>query len=230
MSIWTRLRDAISALASGEPLSTVFDRIVDRPPESTVAFTIAAIALSAKMAKADGKVTRDEIAAFREIFHIPKSDEVSAARVYNLARTDIAGFDHYAAQIARMFRERPEALHDLLEGLVYIAVADGELHPHETAFLEEVARIFGVGVAEFDAILARHDPDRSDPYAVIGVRPDADLATIRRAYRQRVRELHPDRMIARGVPSEAMRLAEQRLAAVNAAHEQILAERERSLA
>ena len=220
MSIWKRIRDAIGALAEGEPLSAVFARLTT-PPERTVAFTIAVIALGAKMAKADGRVTRDEIAAFRRVFHIPKEDEASAARVYNMARTEVAGFDSYATQVARMFRDRPGVLADLLEGLVFIAAADGEYHPGEAEFLGVVARIFGIGEAEFRVIRARHLPGESDPWAVLGLAPGTGAEAVRQRYRKMVRELHPDLMIARGVPEEARRLAEQRLAAVTNAYGEI---------
>jgi DnaJ like chaperone protein len=113
MTIWARIMEAIGALAKGEPLSAVFERLTT-PPERSVGFTIAVIALGAKMAKADGQVTRDEIAAFRRVFLIPKEEEASAARIYNMARTEVAGFDSYAAQVARMFRGRPKVLGDLL--------------------------------------------------------------------------------------------------------------------
>ena len=220
MSIWKRIRDAIGALAEGEPLSAVFARLTT-PPERTVAFTIAVIALGAKMAKADGRVTRDEIAAFRRVFHIPKEEEASAARVYNMARTEVAGFEIYAAQVARMFRGRPGVLADLLEGLVFIAAADGEYHPGEAEFLGVVARIFGIGEAEFRVIRARHLPGESDPWAVLGLAPGTGAEAVRQRYRKMVRELHPDLMIARGVPEEARRLAEQRLAAVTNAYGEI---------
>ncbi len=223
MSIWKRIRDAIGALAEGEPLSAVFARLTT-PPERTVAFTIAVIALGAKMAKADGRVTRDEIAAFRRVFHIPKEEEASAARVYNMARTEVAGFDIYARQMARMFRDRPGVLADLLEGLVFIAAADGEYHPGEAEFLGVVARIFGIGEAEFRVIRARHLPGESDPWAVLGLAPGTGAEAVRRRYRKMVRELHPDLMIARGVPEEARRLAEQRLAAVTNAYGEIMQE------
>ena len=220
MSIWKRIRDAIGALAEGEPLSAVFERLTT-PPERTVAFTIAVIALGAKLAKADGRVTRDEIAAFRRVFHIPKEEEASAARVYNMARTEVAGFDIYAQQVARMFRDRPKVLADLLEGLVFIAAADGEYHPGEADFLGVVARIFGIGEAEFRVIRARHLPGESDPWAVLGLAPGTGAEAVRQRYRKMVRELHPDLMIARGVPEEARRLAEQRLAAVTNAYGEI---------
>lgn len=221
MSIWTRIRDALSALAKGEPLSAVFQRL-STPPEKSVAFTIAVIALGAKMAKADGRVTRDEISAFRRVFHIPAEDEESAARVYNLARTEVAGFEGYADQIARMFRDRPMVLEDLLEGLAFIAAADGEYHPGEAAFLAEVAGIFQVGDPEFRAIRARHLPGEHDPWVVLGLAPGTSKNVVRARYRTLVRELHPDQMIARGVPEEARRMAEQRLAAVTAAYEEIM--------
>ncbi len=220
MSIWKRIRDAIGALAEGAPLSAVFERLTT-PPERTVAFTIAVIALGAKMAKADGRVTRDEIAAFRRVFHIPAEDEASAARVYNMARTEVAGFEIYASQVTRMFRDRPGVLADLLEGLVFIAAADGEYHPGEAEFLGQVARIFGIGEAEFRVIRARHLPGESDPWAVLGLAPGTGAEAVRKRYREMVRELHPDLMIARGVPEEARRLAEQRLAAVTNAYGEI---------
>jgi len=221
MSIWTRIADALAALAAGEPLSEVFDRL-RAPPERSVAFTIAVIALGAKMAKADGQVTRDEVTAFREVFHIPKSEEPNAARVFDLARQDVAGFDAYARRIAGMFGAGDEALSDLLEGLFHVAVADGSYHPREDDFLHEVARIFGIGEREFRSIRSRFVPDATpDPWDVLGVTPGADLDEVRAAWRRLVRESHPDRMIARGLPEEAVRIAERRLIAINRAWEEI---------
>jgi DnaJ like chaperone protein len=221
MSIWTRIADALSALASGEGLSALFDRLRS-PPEKTVAFTIAVIALGAKMAKADGEVTRTEVAAFRRVFAIPPGEEANAARVFNLARQDVAGFDTYARKIKAMFRNDSRVLVDLMEGLFHISVADGRWHPQEEAFLKDVAGIFGVGESCFRALRARFVSDaRPDPYDVLGIAPDASLKQARAAWKQAVRDCHPDRMLARGVPPEAVKLAEQRLIAVNAAWEEI---------
>ncbi|MFC2966681.1 TerB family tellurite resistance protein [Acidimangrovimonas pyrenivorans] len=221
MSIWTRISAALSSLASGEALGTLFDSLRS-PPERSVAFTIAVIALGAKMAKADGRVTRDEVSAFRRIFFIPKREEANAAKVFNLARQDVAGFEDYARRIARMFRDDEQTRIDLLEGLFRIAVADGEYHPAEDAFLSRVAEIFGLGDRCFRSLRTRHVPDAPpDPYAVLGVSPEAPLEEIRAAWKQAVRESHPDRMKARGVPEEALQLAEARMIAVNAAWEEI---------
>jgi DnaJ like chaperone protein len=222
MSIWKRISDALEALAQGEGLSAVFEKL-RTPPERTIGFTIAVIALGAKMAKADGLVTRDEVTAFRQVFHIPASETQNAARVFDLARKDVAGFDLYAARIRDMFGAGHQALVDLLEGLFYIAVADGRYHPNENVFLEEVARIFGVQSRDFVNMRARFVPDEiPDPYCVLGIDPTANAETVRQAWRALVREYHPDRMIARGVPEEAMKLAEKRLIQANWAYEEIL--------
>jgi DnaJ like chaperone protein len=221
MSIWTRIADALSALASGEGLSALFDRLRP-PPEKSVAFTIAVIALGAKMAKADGEVTRNEVAAFRQVFAIPPGEEANAARVFNLARQDVAGFDAYARKIRAMFHDDSRVLVDLMEGLFHISVADGRWHPQEEAFLRDVANIFGVGDRCFRSLRARFVPDaQPDPYDVLGVDPDATITEARAAWKQAVRDSHPDRMLARGVPAEAVKLAEQRLIAINAAWEEI---------
>jgi DnaJ like chaperone protein len=221
MSIWTRIPEAIAALAKGEGLAAVFDRL-RTPPERTVAFAIAVIALGAKMAKADGRVTRNEVTAFREVFHIPPAEEANAARVFDLARQDVAGFEEYARRIRAMYGEETGPLGDLMEGLFHIALADGDYHPAENAFLARVAAIFGLAPQEFARMRARFVPEaEQDPWEVLGVDRDAPLEEVRAAWRRLVRETHPDRMIARGVPEEAVRLAEKRLIAVNRAWERI---------
>lgn len=223
MSIWSRIMEALQALAKGEALSAVFDRL-RTPPERSVAFTIAVIALGAKMAKADGLVTRNEVTAFREVFRIPPEDEAGAARVFNMARQDVAGFEDYAARIARMFGPESPVLCDLMEGLFAIAVADGEYHEAEDAFLKRVAEIFGLGEGQFRRARSRFVPDaRPDPFAVLGLPPDASIEQARAAWREAVRESHPDRMLARGVPEEAVKMAEKRMININAAWEEIQA-------
>ncbi len=221
MSLWSRISDAISALASGEGLSAVFERL-RTPPDRSVAFTIAVIALGAKMAKADGQVTRAEVTAFREVFHIPPEEEVNAARVFNLARTDVAGFEDYAARIGAMYAEDQAPLCDLMEGLFYIAMADGEYHPDEDQFLSRVAEIWGYDDHRFARIRAQFVPDADrDPYDVLGVAPDAPMDTIKSAWRALVRNTHPDSLIARGLPAEAVKMAEKRMIVINRAWDSI---------
>ena len=221
MSIWSRMAEAIAALAKGEGLSAVFDKL-RASPDRTVGFTIAVIALGAKMAKADGLVTKDEVVAFREVFVIPQEEEANAARVFNLARQDVAGYDTYARRIKAMYDDDDRPLCDLLEGLFHIAMADGVYHPKEDDFLSEVAGIFGFDERRFRGIRAQFvaEADR-DPYDVLGVDPSAPIEDVRAAWRRLVRETHPDQMMARGVPEEAVKLAERRMVAINRAWEEI---------
>lgn len=221
MSIWTRIWDAVGALRAGEPLSAVFDRLRS-PPERSVAFTIGVIALGAKLAKADGTVTRDEVAAFRAVFTIPPGEEGNAARVFNLARQDVAGYRAYADKIAALFAPRDPVLRDLLEGLFHVAMADGSLHPAEEAYLRDVSQAFGLGEACFLALRSRFIPGGApDPFDLLELPRDASLDQARTAYRRMVRESHPDALRARGVPDEAVKMAEDRLKALNQAWEEV---------
>ncbi len=223
MSIWTRIAEAISALAKGQGLWALFDQL-RAPPERSVAFTIAVVALGAKLAKADGQVTRDEVTAFRQVFHIPPEEEANAARVFNLARTDVAGYEQYAARIAAMFPPESGVLCDLIEGLFHIALADGEYHPNEDDFLSRVAQIFGLSAAQFRGIRTRFVTNvPTDPYDVLGVTPDMPLPEIRKAWHREVIASHPDSLVARGLPEEAIKMAEKRLIDVNTAWEEIQA-------
>jgi len=191
-----------------------------------VAFTIAVIALSAKMAKADGVVTRDEVEAFSRVFSVEPGDEPHVTRVFNMARQDVAGFDTYARQIANMYRGNPGVLEDLMDGLFHIAGADGVLHEAEMAFLRQVGTIFGFSDFEFARIHASNTGEATaDPYLVLGVTPDATDTDLKKAYRRAVTENHPDRLVARGVPAEFVALANDKLAAINTAWEQLKQQR-----
>ncbi len=221
MSIWTRIAKAIDALTRGQTLATLFEGFA-KPPERSVAFTIAVIALGAKMAKADGQVTRDEVAAFRRVFRIAPNEADNAARVFNMARQDIAGFESYAARIGSLLQQDRQLRIDLMEGLFHIALADGNFHPGEDVFLQRVAELIGLDHGCFQSLKARHvAAEEFDPYAILGIGPGASPAQARAAWRQLVRDMHPDGMLARGVPPEAVRLAEQRLATINQAWDAI---------
>ncbi|MDQ2064939.1 molecular chaperone DjiA [Xinfangfangia sp. CPCC 101601] len=231
MSIWTRIAAALAALAKGEPLSSVFDLLRGAAaPEQSVGFTIAVLALGAKMAKADGTVSRAEVTAFRRIFRFPPGEEEHAAHVFDLARQDVAGFDAYARKIARLFNPEGKKicaddhhiLVDILEALFQIALADGSYHPGEDAFLTHVADEFGLDEPCFQTVRARLvEGAPRDPYDVLGLPRGASKDAAKAAWKLLVRDTHPDVMQARGVPPEAMQLAERRLRTINEAWKQI---------
>lgn len=215
-SFWQRIADRLAAILTSRKAAT--------PPERSIGFTIAVIALGAKLAKADGAVARSEVSAFRRIFVIPRAEEKNAARVFDLARQDVAGFDAWAKRIAAMFPASDPVLLDVFEGLCVIAVADGDMHEAEVAFLDEVGRIFGMHPGQIAAIRARHDPKAGcPPCQVLGIAPDTPLPEARKRWRELIREAHPDRAIARGLPPEAIRLAEARTRRLNEAWEKFRA-------
>lgn len=213
MSVWARISDFAQSIGSylGDPT----------PPEKSVAFTIGMIALGAKMAKADGVVTDDEVQAFAEVFHVPEKDKAAVERVFNMAKQDIAGFETYAAQVAKLFGPKSSVLESVVDGLFHIAKADGIIHENEVLFLESVSAIFGFDAVDFARIRARHVELKANPYHALGVNADASMATIKKHYKSLVRELHPDKQIAAGVPQEMVTLATDRLAKINAAYAEI---------
>lgn len=238
MSIWGKIIGGAAGFAIGGPLGALIGAVaghaVDRarartePADATksIAFTIAVIALGAKMAKADGAVTRIEIDAFKRVFRVPPDEVANVAKVFDQARRDSRGFEPYARQIAGMFADTPEVLEELLYCLVYIARADGAIHPDEDAYLRAVADIFGLDDAAFERVTAiREKPGEADPYKVLGVDRKISDEALKSSYRKLVRENHPDRLMSEGMPEEFVELANQKLAAINAAYDMVAAER-----
>ncbi len=227
MSIWQRITEVLTSL--GGSVSEFFQGLTSgsgSPPEDSVAFTIGMIALGAKMAKADGVVTSDEVKAFKDVFHIPSEELANVARVFNLAKQDVGGFESYARQIAKLFSAKHEILEDVLDGLFHIAKSDGLMHNRELEYLARVAEIFGFGAREFAGIKARHlSPAADDPYVILGIAVSAPDADVKARYRALVRDNHPDRHIAAGMPEEFIAIATERLASINAAYERISLER-----
>ncbi|MBX9462070.1 MAG: DnaJ family molecular chaperone [Aquamicrobium sp.] len=229
MSIWARISEFLSTVPANalsnliEAVRTVFEG--DPELRRRVAFSIAMIALSAKMAKADGIVTQAEVRAFQQIFEVPRDQARNVARLFDLAKQDVAGFELYAERMARLCGSgQPNCamLEDILDGLFHIAKADGFVHEREVAFLHRVAEIFEIDEQHFERILSRHAIlGEKDPWLVLGIERGTPFEEVRARYRRMVAENHPDRLIARGVPEEFLAIANSRLAAINGAYETI---------
>ena len=243
MSIWGKIIGGAAGLALGGPLGALVgtaaghavDKIAlnygDAPideeaSKQKIAFTIGVIVLSAKMAKADGVVTKDEIAAFRKIFHISEKEIKNVGRVWDLARRDVAGFEIYARQIEKLFNPQSPVLEELLGSLIYIAQADGVVNPEEIDYLEKVARIFGFDEVQFRRLLAIYNVSKADdPYSILGVNQSASDEEVKLAYRQLTLENHPDKLVASGMPEEFVRQATEKMATVNVAYSDIIQQR-----
>jgi len=221
MSIWQRLAEladggAIALGAVVEWASGLVGGIADPEVRRQVAFSVALVALAAKMAKADGIVSPIEVEVFRRHFTVPPGEEKHLARLFDMAKRDVAGFEAYAKRVAAFYGYDAKELEDVLDGLFVIAAADGAVHPAELGYLERVGEIFGITGRAFDRVAARHVvPEEGDPYLVLGVDRDMDPAEIRKRYLALVAENHPDKLTGRGVPEEFVALANKRIAAIN---------------
>lgn len=235
-SIWGKLSGAGVGFALGGPLGALVGGVaghllLDRegapfgqPPRDLV-FTTGLIALAAKMAKSDGVVVQSEVEAFNRIVEVPPSERDRVRRLFDLAKATTGGFEAYARQIAQAFHDEPLLLESVLDGLFHVAKADGAVHEAEFAYLSAVAAEFRLGPGEFDRIAARHVRRDDDPYLALGLDRSMSDDELKRGYRRLAAEHHPDREIARGVPPEAVRIATERLAAINAAWDRVAAER-----
>jgi DnaJ like chaperone protein len=234
-SIWGKLGGAGIGFAVGGPLGALIGALAGHyvmdqeggllTPDRQTVFTTGLVALSAKMAKADGVVTRDETRAFFEVVHVGEADRARILKLFELAHQTTAGYEAYARQIAELFADDPQLREDVVDGLFHIAKADGAVHEAELAYLHDITAILGFDEADWRRITARHVRVPDDPYVLLGAERDWDEATLRRHYRTLVQEYHPDRQIARGLPPEAIAIATSRLAGINEAWERVRRER-----
>ena len=228
MSIWEKLAGTATGMLRNGPIGAFLggNQEQDGPAEDQVAFTVGVIALGAKMAKADGVVTGDEVNAFKEVFKIPAGEMKNVAQIFNSAKKDVTGYEVYAEQLAAMLKGNRELLQDVLEGLFHIAKADKVLHPREVEFLGQVAKRFGITETEFSYIKVRHEiVTKRNPYDVLGVNASISNDELRSHYRRLVLENHPDKLMARGVPKEFVAIATEKVSAINEAYGQIAKER-----
>lgn len=247
MSVWGKILGAGIGLAIGGPIGALIGgaigHVVDQTAgsavvpyvgqaagpraqdQSQVAFTIGVIALAAKMAKADGVVSDEEVMAFRRLFKVEPKEEANVNRVFNLARQSTLGFEAYARQLGGLFEERKTVLEDLLDALFQIAGADGIFHPDEINYLEAVSHEFKLSHAQYRRVYLRYlSPDENDPYTILEIEDAASAQKVRQAYRKLVRENHPDRLIAQGLPPEFVKLANARMAEINTAYKTVMAD------
>jgi DnaJ like chaperone protein len=260
LGIWGKIVGGAAGFAIGGPLGAVIGAVAghafdhyraeqgrraakttarDEPPlfyedpaeTRRIAFATAVIALAAKLAKADGRVTPDEIQAFRRVFQIEDDEVGDVARIYNQAKASTDGFEAYARQIAMLFQGDRYLLEELLTGLFAVARSDGELNRAELDFLRRVGLLFGFDEAAFEAIhrrfaaSGRRMSGADDAYAVLGLSRHASDDQVRQTYRRLVREHHPDRLVAKGLPAELVTHANQTLADINVAYDRIAKER-----
>ena len=227
MSIWSQLLEAGRSLFDPpKDIASLPEDLDCQPDPNDVGFTSAVVGLGAKMAMADGEVTDDEIMVFARVFKAAPEDADAVRRVFNLARQTVRGYESYARRIGKKYKNRPCLLEGVLDGLFQIATADGVVTVEELEYLETVSQAFGFLDSTFLRIKASHlGPDPADPYAVLGVRHDAEFADIKAAYRRLMADNHPDRIMANSTGPTDEDEAHERAAAITSAYAKIRVER-----
>lgn len=222
MGFWSR----IAGLAARRPDAAECDQCPPGLPGQDPAFSTAVTALGAKLARADGIADADEYLTFTEVFQPDPGSERNVRMLYDLASQTTRGYESYATRLAKRYRNCPQLLEDVLDGLFHIAVSDGVVTGHELDYLERVGQLFGLAPQTFRRIKATHlGAEADDPYVILGLAYDAPDSDLAEARRRLLAECHPDRVRARGLPEEFVEVFNAKAAAVNAAHDEIVRER-----
>ena len=235
MSVWGKIIGGATGFAFGGPIGALLggvaghalDKIKTKKklPEETalkqIGFTIGVIVLSAKMAKADGKVTEDEIRAFKEKINVPDNEIKNVAKLWDQAKKTTDGFQIYARQIANLLEKNSSVLEELLKLLIIIALADGKITIPEIKYLKEVGNIFGFSEEDFERIYSSKSGVSSDPYQILGVSRDASIDEIKQKWKQLAINHHPDRLISQGIPEDLIHKSTSRLKEINNAWDTI---------
>ena len=185
-------------------------------------FALSLIILSAKLSKADGRVSKEELIAVKEKLQIPDSEIDQVAKIFNKAKDESTGYEPYAKQISEIFKGNQNVLEEVINILFYIAEADGHISNEEESMIANIAFIFGLSQNQYESIKeTRKSSDKLNPYIVLESQPTDDLKSIRKKYIKLSKEHHPDLLISKGVPVEVINESKNKMRAINAAWDQI---------
>ena len=207
------------------------------------AFFAATFAVMGRIAKADGRVSADEIqiaGALMDRMGLDAEHRRVAQALFREGKKPGFPLDDALDQLRRECRGRRDLLRLFLALEVDAALADGEVQPAERAVLRRIGERLGFGRLEAEAVEAmvraeRHfreqigTPGRrpeaglalADAYALLGVDPTADDAEVTRAYRRLMSQNHPDKLVSKGLPEEMIRLATEKTQEIKAAYERV---------
>ena len=235
MSIWGSLIGGVVGFSFAGPIGALIGSMLGgrissarragfqqsfAPPQQV--FAIALIILTAKLAKADGKVSKEELIAVKNKLKIPDHEIDQVGKIFDKAKEDSLGYEPYAQQIAQIYRNNPAVLDEVINILFYIAEADGKVSDSEITMMRNIARIFSISQSQFEGIReSRKGSDKLNPYVVLGCDPNEDFTSIRKKYLSLSKEHHPDVLVGKGVPQEVIEESKKKMRAINSAFDQI---------
>ena len=235
MSIWGSLLGGVIGFSLGGPFGALLGsflggKISNVSSSNTFGsqqnarqiFALSLIILSAKLSKADGRVSKEELIAVKEKLQIPDSEIDQVAKIFNKAKDESTGYEPYAKQISEIFKGNQNVLEEVIKILFYIAEADGHVSNEEESMKANIAFIFGLSQNQYESIKeSRKSSDKLNPYIVLESQPTDDLKSIRKKYIKLSKEHHPDLLISKGVPIEVINESKNKMRAINAAWDQI---------
>ena len=235
MSIWGSLIGGIIGFSFGGPFGMLLGSLLGGKISraragagfSAVAqgqrmFALSLIVLSAKLSKADGQVSREELVAVKDKLKIPENELDQVGKIFNKAKEESAGYEPYAQQIAQFYKGNINVLEEVINILFYIAEADGEVSAQEIKMIENIAKIFGLSEAQYLSIKeSRKGSDKLNPYVVLESKPDDDISEIRKKYLVLSKQHHPDLLLSKGVPEEVIEESKKKMRSINSAWDQI---------
>ena len=235
MSIWGSLLGGVIGFSLGGPFGALLGSFLggkisnisssntfSSQQNSQQIFALSLIILSAKLSKADGRVSKEELIAVKDKLQIPDSEIDQVAKIFNKAKDESTGYEPYAKQISEIFKGNQNVLEEVINILFYIAEADGHVSNEEESMIANIAFIFGLSQNQYESIKeSRKSSDKLNPYIVLESQPNDDLKSIRKKYIKLSKEHHPDLLISKGVPIEVINESKNKMRAINAAWDQI---------
>ena len=235
MSIWGSLIGGMIGFSLGGPFGMLLGSLVGGKisrarsrgnfgafAQPQQIFALSLIVLSAKLSKADGNVSREELVAIKDKLKIPENEIDQVGKIFNKAKEESTGYEPYAQQIAQIYKGNINVLEEVINILFYIAEADGNVSQSELDMIKHIGQIFGLTHAQFSSIReSRKGSDKLNPYIVLESKPEEDLQTIRKKYLRLSKEHHPDILISKGVPEEVIEESKKKMRSINSAWDQI---------
>ncbi len=235
MAIWGSLIGGMIGLSLGGPFGMLLGSLIggkisrakSRSGFGSFAqpqqiFALSLIVLSAKLSKAEGQVSKEELIAVKDKLKIPENEIDQVGKIFNKAKEESAGYEPYAQQIAQIYKGNINVLEEVINILFYIAEADGNVSESELKMIEHIAQIFGLTEVQFNSIKeSRKSSDKLNPYIVLESNPDDTIEIIRKRYLKLSKEHHPDLLMSRGVPQEVIEESKAKMRAINSAWDQV---------